>query len=71
MRMNHSFPLEQYFDLSKRITKADVAQCEDQMLRPAFKDRAANPYGSKALFEVREMKRAVKAHNQKCDEVQS
>ena len=56
------FPLEQWFDLKKRIPKTDMQICEAQMMLHAVKDDI-DPEGEEAQRQIREMKRAVKTHN--------
>ncbi len=58
------FPLEQWFDLSKRIPKTDRDLCEAQMLLYSVKD-SIDPEGPEAQKQINQMKRAVKLHNRK------
>jgi len=60
------FPLEQWFDISKRISKTEIDLCEAQMMLYALKDNI-DPEGSDAQRQINEMKRAVKLHNSKFD----
>lgn len=58
------FPLDQWFDLTKRIPKTDRDLCEAQMMLYALKDNM-DPEGPEATRQINEMKRAVKLHNRK------
>jgi hypothetical protein len=58
------FPLEQWFDTTKPIPKADADLTEAQMMLYALKD-GMNPDGAEAKQQCREMRKAVKAHNEK------
>lgn len=60
------FPLEQWFDLSNRISRSDMDLCEAQMLLYAVKDNI-DPEGPEAQKEIGQMKRAVKLHNRTFD----
>ena len=64
---NIGFPLEQWFDISKRIPKTDRDLCEAQMMLYAVKDNI-DPEGPEAQKQINQMKRAVKLHNRKFDQ---
>lgn len=59
-----TFPLEQWFDVSKRIPRDDADITEAQMLLYAVK-QDMDPQGDEVRLEIKEMRRAVKAHNKK------
>jgi hypothetical protein len=59
-----AFPLEQWFDLTKPIPKADADLTEAQMMLYSLKD-GINPDSSDAKRQYREMRKAVKQHNEK------
>ncbi len=59
-----SFPLEQWFDLSKPIPKTDADLAEAQMMLYAVKD-GIDPDSADAKRQYREMRKAVKQHNDK------
>jgi hypothetical protein len=58
------FPLEQWFDLSKPISKQDADLTEAQMMLYALKD-GMDPDCSEAKRQYREMRKAVREHNAK------
>ena len=58
------FPLEQWFDLSKPISKADADLPEAQMMLYALK-QGDDPDHPECKAAYREMRAAVKAHNKK------
>lgn len=62
--MSNQFPLKDWFDVTKRIDKEDVALTEAQMMLYAVKD-GIDPDGPEAKRQYREMRAAVKAHNAK------
>jgi primase-polymerase (primpol)-like protein len=55
------FPLEQWFDTTKPISKSDVDIAEAQMMLYAFEDSADRV--NRAKREYREMRKAVREHN--------
>jgi len=59
-----SFPLYQWFDLTKKIDKLDADDCEAQMALYAVKE-GLDPDNKKCREEFREMHKAVKLHNKK------
>ena len=58
------FPLDQWFDLSKPISKDDADITEAQMLLYAVKG-GIDPQGEEAKKAISDMRKAVKAHNKK------
>jgi|AMFO01.1.fsa_nt_gi hypothetical protein len=62
-----SFPLEQWFDLSKRIDKIDVELSIAEIMLRAVKQQL-DPEGSEVQKTIRAMKRAVKEHNKKLNQ---
>lgn len=58
------FPLDQWFDLSKRIDKSDIDLAEAQMMLYALKD-GLDPDSPECKKQYRQMRAAVKAHNVK------
>ncbi len=58
------FPLEQWFDITKPIPKADADLTEAQMMLYALKD-GMDPDCAEAKQQYREMRKAVKEHNEK------
>lgn len=56
------FPLDQWFDTTRRISKDDAKLTEAQMALNAVKSRI-DPDGKEARRQYAEMYRAVKAHN--------
>lgn len=56
------FPLEQWFDLSKRITKDQIELCSAQMGLYAWKD-GEDPDGPAVRRAVRSLKHAARVHN--------
>ena len=61
-----TFPLEQWFDLTKTISKSDADLTEAQMMLYAVKQEE-DPESSEAKAQYREMRRAVKMHNAKLE----
>lgn len=59
-----TFPLEQWFDITKPISKDDAEDARDQMLLYAFKD-GLDPDSHEVKHHLRELKLAVRAHNEK------
>jgi hypothetical protein len=59
-----SFPIEQWFDPTKRVPKYDIQECAAQMMLYAIKD-GLDPDSEVVQQQVRDMKRAVRAHNKK------
>jgi hypothetical protein len=60
--MTDDFPLSQWFDTSRRITKSERQEAEDTIRYYAFKDAA----GAADIMEaVKAMYAAVKEHNEK------
>ena len=62
--MADSFPLEQWFDTTRRISKEDADLTEAQMLLYAVKS-GIDPNGKNARKEYARMRRAVKTHNRR------
>lgn len=62
--MSDPFPLDQWFDTTKRISKEDADLTEAQMMLYAVKS-GIDPDGPSAKRQYREMRAAVKAHNEK------
>lgn len=58
------FPLEQWFDLSKRIPQEDVDITEAQLMLYAVK-QDMDPDGDGARAVIRSMRKAVNTHNKK------
>jgi len=56
------FPLEQWFDLSKRIERGDLETVSDQMRLYAYKE-GLDPDGAEFRAEDLKLRRAVSAHN--------
>jgi len=56
------FPLEQWFDLTKKISKDDVTDCLSQMMLYAYKD-GSKLKGKEWQETKRELRQAVKIHN--------
>ena len=61
---NPNFPLEQWFDISRKITNTEVKTCEDQMALYAYKE-GLEPNGDEWKESVRKLRLAVKQHNAK------
>jgi hypothetical protein len=61
---NAPFPLEQWFDMSRRISKDDRELCEAQMALYAHKE-GLEPKGPEWNATVKSLRKAVKAHNAK------
>jgi hypothetical protein len=59
-----TFPLDQWFNLSKPISKADTDLTEAQMMLYAVK-QDMDPQGEEARKAISDMRRAVKEHNKK------
>lgn len=59
-----TFPLEQWFDVTKPIPKSDADLTEAQMMLYALKD-GIDPDCPEAKRQYREMRKAVKDHNEK------
>lgn len=57
-----SFPLSQWFDLSKKISKADADLAEAQMMLYALKD-GLDPDSPECKKQYRAMRKAVGDHN--------
>jgi len=62
-----TFPLEQWFDTTKRIPKADADLTEAQMMLYALKD-GIDPDSPDAKRQYREMRKAVNQHNEQFPE---
>lgn len=62
--MSDPFPLEQWFDTTRRISKEDADLTEAQMMLYAVKT-GIDPDGPEAKRQYRKMRAAVKAHNAK------
>lgn len=60
-----TFPLEQWFDITKPIPKSDADLAEAQMILYALKQGDVDPDGPKARAEYRKMRKAVAEHNAK------
>lgn len=58
------FPLEQWFDITKPIPKADADLTEAQMMLYALKG-GMDPDCAEAKQQYHEMHKAVKEHNEK------
>ena len=58
------FPLEQWFDITKPIPKADADLTEAQMMLYALKN-GMDQDCAEAKQQYREMRKAVKEHNEK------
>jgi len=61
-----AFPLDKWFDTTKKISKTDVALTEAQMMLYAVKDNR-NPDSEECRREYSEMKKAVREHNRRFD----
>jgi hypothetical protein len=61
---NTPFPLHQWFDLSRRISKDDRRLCEHPMALYALKE-GLEPSGPEWDAAVRHLRKAVKEHNAK------
>jgi hypothetical protein len=59
-----AFPLEQCFDITKRIPKSDADKTEAQMWLYALKD-GIDPDSPGAKYKYGKMRKAVKQHNEK------
>lgn len=59
-----SFPIEQWFDLTKPISKMDADEAETQMMLYAVKEDI-DPGSPGARRQYKAMRTAVKQHNQK------
>ncbi len=59
---NTPFPLHQWFELSRRISRDDRRSCEDKMALYAYKDGMA-PNGPKWRAGVAQLQAAVREHN--------
>lgn len=60
-----TFPLEQWFDLTKPISKSDADLTEAQLMLYALKQGDLDPDGPEARAEYRKMRKAVANHNTK------
>jgi len=60
--MTNAFPLSDWFNLSKPISKDDRETAEAQMALYALKD-GLNPHGKEWKQEVAQLRIAVKEHN--------
>jgi hypothetical protein len=58
-----AFPLGQWFDIKKPISKSDADLAEAQMRLYALKQGDVDPDGPEARAEYREMRKAVADHN--------
>jgi hypothetical protein len=58
------FPLEQWFDLSQRISQADADITEAQMMLYALQD-GLDPDSPECRKQYRAMRKAVAEHNKK------
>lgn len=59
-----AFPLDQWFDVTQRISRDDREMCEAQMQLYALKD-GDDPCGPEANKAISQLRAAVKAHNAK------
>ena len=59
-----AFPLKDWFDLTKPISKYDADLMEAQMALYAVKERE-DPDSPEAKRQYQEMRKAVKQHNEK------
>jgi hypothetical protein len=64
MSTKKKFPLEQWFDVSRSISRIDANKAEAQMALYAAKD-GIDPASPEAKDAYREMRLAVKEHNEK------
>lgn len=62
--MPNPFPLDQWFDTTRRISKEDASLTEAQMALNAVK-AGIDPDGKQAHQEYKQMRQAVKEHNRK------
>lgn len=58
------FPLDKWFDLSQKITKADADLAEAQMMLYALKD-GLDPDSPECKKQYRAMRKSVRKHNDK------
>lgn len=65
--MSDLFPLEQWFDVTRYISKEDADLTEAQMALDAVK-QDMDPAGEDAKRQYRQMRAAVKAHNKTFDQ---
>jgi hypothetical protein len=63
MNTDPEFPLDQWFDISKRISRDDMELAEAQMALYAVKEGLA-PDCAEARQEYRRLRNAVKRHNE-------
>ena len=61
------FPLEQWFDVSQRISRAQVEDAMEQMSVYAMKD-GEPPTGKRWRQAVAQLRAAVRAHNQQFEQ---
>jgi hypothetical protein len=61
------FPLKQWFDLNKPISKSDADLTEAQIMLYLIKD-GIDPDSPEAKRQYREMRKAVKQHNKRFQE---
>lgn len=62
------FPLEQWFDITKPISKYDADITEAQMMLHAIKQGDIDPDSPETKKEYRAMRKAVAEHNKKFQE---
>ena len=63
IEIEDTFPLWQWFDLSKRITKDEIETCCAQMALYCLKDGGKPDTDSGFRESCRQLKQAVKLHN--------
>lgn len=63
--MEHSIPLDQWFDLTQPISKNDADLAVAQMALYAVKQGDVDPESPEAKAEYRAMRRAIHDHNRK------
>lgn len=59
-----AFPLEKWFDITRPISKSDADLTEAQMMLNALKENM-DPDCAEAKRQYREMRKAVKEHNER------
>ena len=60
-----TFPLNQWFDITRPISKSAADLAEAQMMLYALKQGDVDPDGPEARAEYRKMRKAVADHNAK------
>jgi hypothetical protein len=61
---NQEFPLEQWFDITRKIPKADQETVANQIMLYAIK-QGKSPNGKESKETLQKMKVACRAHNKK------